>query len=116
MSRSTVLAASSTVTPSSCDPAERAEANRRSSVTGKFRSLRILRMTVPTCPVAPTIPTLTVTPSPASLRLFACSLLGRGFSIMRPTTARLSTSFPGLPEEWDGLSRSMVADLRCRPR
>lgn len=35
---------------------------------------------------------------------------------MRPTTARLSTSFPGLPGEWDGLSGSMVADLRCRPR
>ncbi|CAM5675305.1 hypothetical protein SVIOM342S_07169 [Streptomyces violaceorubidus] len=42
------MAASSTVTPSSSLPALRAEANRRSSVTGKSRSVRILRMTVPT--------------------------------------------------------------------
>ncbi|MBB5794769.1 hypothetical protein HDA41_002733 [Streptomyces caelestis] len=34
---------------------------------------------------------------------------------MRPTKARLSTSFPGLPEEWDDVSRSMVADIRRPP-
>lgn len=46
------MEASSTVTSLPChsivDPAERAEAKRRSSETGKFRSARILRMTVPT--------------------------------------------------------------------
>ncbi len=38
-------------------PAEREEAKKRISSTGKSRSMRIARMTVPTCPVAPTMAT-----------------------------------------------------------
>src|SRR5690606_7455374 len=36
-------------------PAERTDANRRSSRIGNERSARISRITVPTCPVAPTM-------------------------------------------------------------
>ena len=39
------------------EPAERADANNRSVVTGYFRSASNCRITVPTIPVAPTIPT-----------------------------------------------------------
>lgn len=34
---------------------------------------------------------------------------------MRPTTAHLSTSFPGLSGEWDDASHSLVAGLRYQP-
>ena len=40
----------------STEPAERAEAKKRTSSAGKARSWRIWRMATPTCPVAPTIP------------------------------------------------------------
>lgn len=65
------------------EPAERAEANSRSSSTGNFRSARMPRMTPPTCPVAPTIPTLTVTP-------FGTYDAGAREAIMRSTPRALS--------------------------
>lgn len=34
---------------------------------------------------------------------------------MRPTTAHLSTSFPGPSEQWDDVSHSLGADLRYQP-
>ena len=55
------VSASSTVTSvplkGNFRPAERAEANTRSSSTGKLRSANSLSITPPTWPVAPTIPT-----------------------------------------------------------
>src|SRR3712207_3680977 len=57
---SAVAASSTVISPSphgSELPAERAEAKKRSSLTGNPRSARICRTTLPTWPVAPTMPT-----------------------------------------------------------
>ena len=57
---SAVAASSTVISPSpqgSVLPAERAEAKKRSSASGKFALGEDLRITAPTWPVAPTMPT-----------------------------------------------------------
>jgi hypothetical protein len=58
--KSAVAASSTTIASPSQSrvvPADRAELKKRIWSTGKLRSRRMARMTVPTCPVAPTMAT-----------------------------------------------------------